>query len=436
MGLLVLFVWVGAVGASLLGYLAQTVGGQFSALFSPEVAPSWGWVLLIVPVLPLMLWYGNVKGWRGHLSFWWMVFFWSMYGAVGIKPIMLGDVEQALRGAFQSLAASVLMPWWGLQLAQVSAAREAWWGFLPAACLVVVGLAPVLGWREFLWYLVPGLEVGRPAGKGGAARQAPAAESAAPAPVARPAQARDPHAFDGLVGVEEAVAVLREAFEMAALHPEVAKRYRLEPPRGLLLEGPPGTGKTSLARAAARYFGCTFAAVSLPDLLSRWVGESEQRLHQYFEWARRNAPAMLFFDEIDAIGMKRDGAHMNRPPDILLRVLLEELDGFRGREGVFVLAATNRADTLDPALLRPGRFDRRVRLGLPGLEARRKLFEIYLAGRPCSPDLDLAELARAAEDMSPAEIKELCDRAAARAARRDVEGGGKQGCLAREDFAV
>jgi len=116
-------------------------------------------------------------------------------------------------------------------------------------------------------------------------------------------------------------------------------------------------------------------------------------------------------------------------------VLLEELDGFRGREGVFVLAATNRADTLDPALLRPGRFDRRVQLRLPGLEARRKLFEIYLAGRPCSADLDLNELARAAEGMSPAEIKEVCDRAAARAAGREAEAGTET-CITREDFAL
>lgn len=125
---------------------------------------------------------------------------------------------------------------------------------------------------------------------------------------------------------------------------------------------------------------------------------------------------------------------MNRLPDILLRVLLEELEGFRGREGVLVLAATNRADTLDPALLRPGRFDRRVRLRLPGLEARRKLFEIDLAGRPCSPDLGLDELARAAEGMSPAEIKEVRHRAAARAAGREAEAGA-EACITREDFA-
>ncbi|MDI6824964.1 MAG: hypothetical protein QME87_11560 [Bacillota bacterium] len=116
-GLLVLFVWVGGLGSCLLGYLAQAVDGQFSRLFSPDVAPSWGWGILVVFVLPLTLWYGSLKGWRGHLAFWWMVFCWSMYGAVGIKPILLGDVEQALRGVFQSLAASVLMPWWGLQLA-------------------------------------------------------------------------------------------------------------------------------------------------------------------------------------------------------------------------------------------------------------------------------------------------------------------------------
>lgn len=443
--LLVALTWAGYVGSYLVRALALRDPGWLAEFVGSGEPVSWGWLLEVAVTVLFALVAVWGRGWRMHLAFWWTAFFWSAFWATGIFAVREGNWLALIPCAVRSLMAALFLPLWGLRTGVVAVREQAWPLLGVAAFLATIGLAPFVAGREVVRCLVPGMELPKPRSEvrpapqkavavsrreGGQGEARPAGEEQQ-----RPSPVRDPHAFDNLVGVEEAVAVLREAFELAALYPEIARRYRLQPPRGLLLEGPPGTGKTSLARAAARYFGCAFASVSLPDLLSRWVGDSEQRLHQYFEWARRNAPAILFFDEIDAIGMKRDGSHMNRAPDILLRVLLEELDGFREREGVFVLAATNRADTLDPALLRPGRFDRRVRLGLPGAEARRKLFEIYLAGRPCLPDLDLDELVRATEGMSPADIKQLCDRAAARAARREAETG-REGAIVREDFGL
>jgi AAA+ superfamily predicted ATPase len=437
--LLAALVWAGYIGSYLVRALALKDPGGLGLFVGVGRELSWAWLVDVGVAVVLALWALRGQGWRMHLAFWWAAFFWSAFWATGLAAALRGAWGAVLPAVPRSLFAALLLPGWGVRLGIVAAGEHAWPLLAAAAFLTAVGLAPFVGARDVIRCLIPGMELPeRPepepvtvpqVGAGEKKEQAGQAEQARQGPV------RDPHAFDGLVGVDEAVAVLREAFEMTALYPEIAQKYRLQPPRGLLLEGPPGTGKTSLARAAARYFGCAFASVSLPDLLSRWVGDSEQRLHQYFEWARRNAPAILFFDEIDAIGMKRDGSHMNRAPDILLRVLLEEMDGFRGREGVFVLAATNRADTLDPALLRPGRFDRKVHLGLPGTEARRKLLEVYLAGRPCAPDLDLDALAAATKGMSPAEIKELCDRAAARAARREVETG-KQEAIKKGDFTV
>lgn len=440
--LLLVLVWAGYVGSTLVQALAGKDPDGLGVFVDKASRLSEGWLVVVVVILVVGLFAVRGWGWRMHLAFWWTAFFWSAFWATGIFGVRHGGWVAVVPSAVRSLMAAFLLPAWGVRAGIVAVQEHAWPLLGVAAFLTAVGLAPFVGARDVLRCLVPGAELPErpgpePAPEAAARqkREEGEAEAGSGGTQASPSPVRDPHAFDGLVGVEEAVAVLREAFELAALYPDVAERYRLQPPRGLLLEGPPGTGKTSLARAAARYFGCPFACISLPDLLSRWVGESEQRLHRYFEWARHNAPCILFFDEIDAIGMKRDGSHMNRAPDILLRVLLEELDGFHGREGVFVLAATNRADTLDPALLRPGRFDRKVHLELPGREARRKLFEIYLAGRPCARDLDLDGLAENTEGMSPAEIRELCDRAAARAARREAETG-KEGAIGREDFPV
>ena len=238
----------------------------------------------------------------------------------------------------------------------------------------------------------------------------------------------DPHAFDRLVGVEHAVRAVLDALEFPIRYPDKVRRFNLKPARGILLYGPPGTGKTSLAKATAKYFGCYFASVTPAYLLDRWVGGSERKVSSLFQEARRRTastgrPVILFFDEIDAIGRRRDGAHMNRPSDLVLNQLLAELDGIAPNSGVFVMAATNRLDVLDEALLRPGRFDRVIEVGLPDFAARKELFRKSLQNRPLAGDVNLDVVARYTEGRSPAVIVNICEQAAQIAARRSIQTG-------------
>ncbi|OIQ08746.1 ATP-dependent zinc metalloprotease FtsH [Moorella thermoacetica] len=233
-----------------------------------------------------------------------------------------------------------------------------------------------------------------------------------------PPRRPDPRAFDGLIGLDKAIDAIKTALELPLKQPEKIREYNLELPRGILLYGPPGTGKTSFARAAARYFGCSFYAVNASSLIGRYVGTSEANLRNLFAHARRHRPAVIFFDEIDAIGRRRDGSDMNRASDILLQLLLGELDGFASREGIFIIAATNRADVLDEALVRPGRLDQKIELPLPGARARRQLFEVYLRNRPTElNETDYQTLVARTEGTSGADIKAICDRAALAASR-------------------
>ena len=239
---------------------------------------------------------------------------------------------------------------------------------------------------------------------------------------------RNPKAFDGLVGVDHAVEAIKDALELPLKYPDKAKEYGVKVSKGILLYGPAGTGKTSLARAAASYFGCAFRVVNASSLMSKYVGTSEQALQSLFAWARQNRPSIIFFDEIDAIGRKRDGSHLNRPSDILLNLLLSEMDGFYSNEGVFVMAATNRLDVLDDALLRPGRFDRCIEVGLPGPAGRRKLFEMGLTGYRGYKleEMDYDALVAASEGMSPAQITEACEETRKAALKRDIAGGERK----------
>lgn len=232
----------------------------------------------------------------------------------------------------------------------------------------------------------------------------------------------NPAALDKVVGLEKAKQMAVSAIKMA-MDDRIYKEYGLTPPGGMLLYGPPGTGKTSFARACAEALGCTFYVVNASSLLGSLVGQSEQAVRNLFAHARAHRPAIIFWDEIDAVGQRRDGMNLNRPSDLILNILLAEMDGFnaKGEKGVLVIGATNRIDVLDEALLRPGRFDVKVEVGLPGLEDRVKLLQFFLKGRKVEGITaeGLEEIARHTEGWSPADLKALVDEAAWRALERN-----------------
>ncbi|WP_188484336.1 AAA family ATPase [Marivita lacus] len=234
-------------------------------------------------------------------------------------------------------------------------------------------------------------------------------------------------------GHERARTFLTEWFVWPRHRPELFSSLKLNSPRGVVLHGPPGTGKTLLARALASEAGVNFLSVRGPELLSRYVGESERAVRELFETARRAAPCLLFFDEIDALAPTRGSSAGSDVPDRVVAQLLVEIDGVRPLGDVMLLAATNRLDRLDPALLRPGRFDLKLRIDLPSLPERLQILTIALAGRPVEDDVDLELTAMRTEGWSGAELRRLSDAAAWQAARRCVAMGAPAR-LNSEDF--
>ncbi|MGB9860579.1 MAG: ATP-binding protein, partial [Moorellaceae bacterium] len=226
----------------------------------------------------------------------------------------------------------------------------------------------------------------------------------------------DPSALDRVIGLEEAKKRVMRAMSAALDTTGVYAQYGLSPPGGILLYGPPGTGKTSFARACADAFGCAFYVVNASAIVGSLVGQSEKAVSSLFQHARANRPAVIFWDEIDAVARRRDGASLNRPSDLVLNVLLAEMDGFqsKGEKGVLVIGATNRVDVLDPAILRPGRFDEKIEVGLPDAQTRVVMLEFFLKGRKTAEISRgvLEEIAAATEGWSPAELKALVDEAA------------------------
>ena len=223
-------------------------------------------------------------------------------------------------------------------------------------------------------------------------------------------------------GLEGAKQDLREAVEWPLKNPESFKRMGIEPPRGIFLYGPPGTGKTLLARAVATESEANFIAIKGPELLSKWVGESEKGVRETFRKARMAAPAIIFFDEIDALVPRRGSgfgdAHVT---ERVISQLLTELDGLEKLENVVVIAATNRPDLIDTALLRPGRFDRLVLVPAPDKKARLEIFKIHTRGMPLGKDVDLEALAAESEDYAGSDIAALCREAAMLVLRKDIK---------------
>jgi proteasome regulatory subunit len=216
--------------------------------------------------------------------------------------------------------------------------------------------------------------------------------------------------YSDIGGLDEQIRELREVIELPLKKPEIFRELGIEPPKGVLLYGPPGTGKTLLAKAVATESNATFIHVVASEFAQKFVGEGAKIVRDVFQMAKRKAPAIIFIDEIDAIGAKRldIGTSGEREIQRTLMQLLAELDGFNPLDNVKVIAATNRIDILDPALLRPGRFDRIIEVPLPDFKARVEIFNIYLRRMRVSKDIDVNVLAYLSDGFSGADIKNVC----------------------------
>ena len=225
--------------------------------------------------------------------------------------------------------------------------------------------------------------------------------------------------FADVAGADEEKEELREIVDFLQA-PQKYLDLGARIPKGVLLVGPPGTGKTLLAKAVAGEAGVQFLSISGSDFVELYVGVGASRVRDLFEEAKKVAPAVVFIDEIDAVGRQRGaglgGGHDER--EQTLNQLLVEMDGFTSNEGVVVLAATNRADVLDPALLRPGRFDRQVYVGLPDIRGRKEILEVHAKGKPLAEDVDLGQLARGTPGFTGADLENLINEGALLAARR------------------
>jgi proteasome regulatory subunit len=236
--------------------------------------------------------------------------------------------------------------------------------------------------------------------------------------------------YDQVGGLEDQIQEIKETVELPLTKPEIFQDIGIEPPRGVLLYGLPGTGKTLLAKAVAHESQATFIHMSGSELVHKFIGEGAQLVRDIFQMAREKAPAIIFIDEIDAVGSIRthDGTTGSAEVNRTMMQLLAEMDGFRTRGDIKIIAATNRIDILDPALLRPGRFDRIIEIPMPNAEARLKILEIHAAKMKKAEDVDLSEIARKVEDASGADLKSLVVEAGMNALRRNARA------VTRADF--
>jgi len=234
-------------------------------------------------------------------------------------------------------------------------------------------------------------------------------------------------------GLKQVKQELMESVEWPLKKPEVFKKMGIKPPRGILLYGPPGCGKTLLARAVATESEANFISIKGPEVFSKWVGESEKAIREVFRKGRTAAPAIIFFDELDAIVPKRGlGYSDSGASERVISQLLTEIDGIETLQNVLVIAATNRPDILDPAVLRPGRFDRLIYVPAPDVDSLKEIFKIHSHDMPLSRDVDIEDLARKGQGYSGADIEAICREAAMTALRQDIDSTD----VSRRDFDI
>ncbi len=225
--------------------------------------------------------------------------------------------------------------------------------------------------------------------------------------------------YEDIGGLDDIIVTLREVVELPLTNPELFQIIGIEPPNGVLLEGPPGTGKTLIARAVANATHATFIRLVGSELIQKYIGEGARLVRELFSLAREKAPAVLFIDEIDAVASKRtqDSQVSDREVQRTLMQLLAEMDGFEINEQVKIIAATNRPDILDPAILRPGRFDRIIKVELPDAKGRLEIFKIHTRRMPLDEGVELKKIAGNLENLSGADIKSICTEAGMNAIR-------------------
>src|SRR5579885_1630072 len=223
--------------------------------------------------------------------------------------------------------------------------------------------------------------------------------------------------YEDIGGLKNEVQKVREMIELPLRHPEIFERIGIEAPKGVLLYGPPGTGKTLLAKAVANETNANFYSISGPEIMSKFYGESEERLREIFKEAEENAPSIIFIDEMDSIAPKREEVSGDVEKRVVSQ-LLTLMDGIKSRGKLVVIGATNRPSAIDPALRRPGRFDREIEIGIPDEQGRLEILNIHTRGMPLTPDVDLGALARVTHGFVGADLEALSKEAAMRSLRR------------------
>ncbi len=235
-------------------------------------------------------------------------------------------------------------------------------------------------------------------------------------------------------GLENVKEKLRELVELPLLRPDLFKSVGIKPSKGILLSGPPGTGKTLLAKAVANESNASFISVKGPELISKWVGESEKHIREIFKRARQVAPAIIFFDEFDSISKLRTGGGLSDSSERIVNQLLTELDGIEELEKVVVIAATNRPDLIDPALLRSGRIDTIIELEIPDKKTRKKIFEVHTRNMPLAKEIKLNDYVEKTEGWTGADIEALCRNAGINAIKRIYKSKTEKISITKKDF--